>query len=97
MELAAMTIEGADAGIISLAFQAFFSSLLALLLDRGSPVVEAPLLEPLITWNNELLEAGSPVVRRTLRMVLQTPAEMKQNTSGTRIVKPIHPADRDRT
>ena len=32
-----------------------------------------------------------------LKMVLKTPAEMKQKTRGTRIVKPIHPGDRERT
>ena len=29
-----------------------------------------------------------------LKMVLKIPAEMKQKTRGTRIVKPIHPGER---
>ena len=29
-----------------------------------------------------------------LEMVLKIPAEMKQKTRGTRIVKPIHPGER---
>ena len=32
-----------------------------------------------------------------LKMVLKTPAEMKQKTRGTRIVNPIHPGDKERT
>ena len=49
--------------------------------------------------NNELLDAEELAVveLRLRKMVLKTPAEMKQKTSGTRIVKPIHPGDRERT
>lgn len=43
------------------------------------------------------LSFGVELFVLVLKMVLKTPAEMKQKTSGTKIVSPIHPGDKDRT